>query len=81
MLKRKLYQGVGEMSKTKWMSILGVIALVATIYLVISARSGEELFIDGALNAIVLAVFSESTHSFFGGLLNLGIQLELRLLH
>ena len=60
------------MSKTKWMSILGVIALVATIYLVISARSGEELFIDGALNAIVLAIFSESTHSFFGGITELG---------
>ena len=34
------------MSKTKWMTILGVIALVSTIYLVIGVRSGEELFID-----------------------------------
>jgi undecaprenyl-diphosphatase len=60
------------MSKTKWMTILGVIALVSTIYLVISAGSGEELFIDEVLNSLVLAVFSESTHSFFGGITELG---------
>ena len=65
------------MSKTKWMTILGVIALVSTIYLVIGVRSGEELFIDEVLKAIVLAIFPESSHTFFGGVTVLGDTLGI----
>ena len=53
------------MSKTKWMTILGVIALVSTIFLVLGVKNGEELFIDEVLESIVLALFPESSHSFF----------------
>ena len=55
------------MSQTKWMTILGVIALVSTIYLVIGVRSGEELFIDEVPEAIVLAIFPESSHLILWG--------------
>ena len=65
------------MSQTKWMTILGVIALVSTIYLVIGVRSGEELFIDEVLEAIVLAIFPESSHTFFGVVTVLGDTLGI----
>jgi undecaprenyl-diphosphatase len=65
------------MGKTKWMTIFGIIALVSTIFLVIGVRSGEVLFIDEVLNSMVLAAFTESSHSFFGVISELGDTLGI----
>ncbi len=65
------------MSKFKWMILLLTIAFASTIFLVMGVRNSESLALDGALNHIVLSVFSEDSYSFFRVITELGDKIGI----